>query len=138
MKPQAEIALPDKASALLRLAVADARKVSKMKTRVLDMEVWHQPDGGKCAVCMAGAVMDRTLRADPKKLLVPGGDGMSDQNTAALLRINALRRGFDSKCIIPYGHDALDLIRAHYKASSGLAPWRIYLKAAAMLEKDGL
>lgn len=66
--------LPDKPSALIRLAIEDLEKVEKMKTRVVDMGCWHQPRRDVidfCYVCLAGAVMDQTLKVDQKKDLKP-------------------------------------------------------------------
>lgn len=130
MKPQTK--LPDKASELLRLAVADSRAVSKLKSRTLDMNVYHTPlPGRKCAVCMAGAVMDRTLRADPKRFLMPGA--FEPDTEEKLRRINCLRRGCDYALGTPAG----DLIQKHFNRETGRAPWRIYLRAARMLETMG-
>lgn len=130
--------LPTTPSKLLRLAVKDARAVAKMKTRSLDMFTWHTPlKGGKCVVCMAGAVMDRSLGANPKRLLHPGC--FHYNNAYSLRLIDALRISRDA--FLPpslfIGHPALQLIRKHLNRHTGRAPWRIYLKAADMLEADG-
>lgn len=58
--------LPDKPSALIRLALADLRKVESMpETYRVDMDRWHHPMLGKCSVCLAGSVIAQTLGEDP-------------------------------------------------------------------------
>lgn len=140
MAPDQPSVLPEKASALLRLAVADCRKVAKLKTRRLYMWQWHQPtqiDGDEvCEVCMAGAIMDRTLKLDPRKTYTPGAVArlVGDETiTGKLCRIDQMRKGYNTG-------DALAgaLISDHYNPRLGRAPWRIYLRAAAMLERRGL
>lgn len=131
--------LPTIPSELLSLAVKDARAVEKMKTRKLNMFAWHVPiKGYKCAVCMAGAVMDRSLGVDPKQSLAPGDLGKD--NAYSLRLIDDLRRGVGGLYLPSslIGHPALQLIREHLNPRTGKAPWRIYLKAADMLEADGL
>jgi len=58
------VALPNKLSDLLELAVRDVQKCEADKKRfALHMGNWHRPDAGKgvCVVCMAGAVMAQTV-----------------------------------------------------------------------------
>ena len=58
--------LPDKPSELIRVALADLRKVEAMpETYRVDMNRWHHPMGGKCSVCLAGSVIAQTLGEDP-------------------------------------------------------------------------
>lgn len=57
-----QITLPRVPSKLIRLALSDLEKVQKMKTRVVDMSVWHGAIAGKYYVCLAGSVIDRTLK----------------------------------------------------------------------------
>lgn len=63
--------LPDRLSDLIRVALADLRKVEKSKRYVVDMTRWHANEENeegalRCHVCLAGAVMAKTLgiRAD--------------------------------------------------------------------------
>lgn len=58
--------IPERLSAVIRLAVADSKKIATTPGYKLDMALWHQPaeledgspdDNGVCAVCMAGAVL---------------------------------------------------------------------------------
>lgn len=60
--------LPNKPSKLIRVAVADLRQVERMKSYEVDMRVFHSggekgPNGNPCAVCFAGSVIARTLKA---------------------------------------------------------------------------
>ena len=64
--------LPDKPSALIRVALADLRKCEKDKRYGIDMGNWHvpvddgdpdEPDEPACYVCLAGAVMAKSLGA---------------------------------------------------------------------------
>jgi len=88
-------------SALIRLAVEDMRRVKAMPDRFeMDMTVWHaapDPDiGGKCEVCMAGAVMVMTLKLDDSEDLL-GTDKFEklfSAETSSMLRaLNAFRVG---------------------------------------------
>lgn len=56
--------LPDRLSELVRLAVADARRLDRRAYVPKSCE-WHRPQpDGRCGVCLAGAVIAGTL-ADP-------------------------------------------------------------------------
>lgn len=140
--------LPDKLSALLRLAVADCRKVEKMKTRTLDMGVWFATNG-VCRVCMAGAVLDRTLRFKPTQDLRFYGDlakcAPEHWKLAAIdnLRTGLLESAFQSlrqegyppprKLCQKYFRE----IGAYANTPARRAPWSVYLKQADILEKAG-
>lgn len=60
--------LPDKPSALIRVAMADLKKCERDPRYTIDMAMWHAYDEttNTCAVCFAGAVMAKSLKAaDP-------------------------------------------------------------------------
>ena len=58
--------LPNKLSDLLELAVRDARACEADPRYLLDMGKWHVPKGnGVCQVCMAGAVIAKTIQLSP-------------------------------------------------------------------------
>lgn len=62
-----DLKLPNKPSALIRLALEDLKKVEKSKSYVIDMDnSIHAPQSWskKCAVCFAGAVMAQAVK-DP-------------------------------------------------------------------------
>ena len=57
--------LPDKPSELLELALSDLEKVERSPRYEVSMNTWHRPTkGGVCEVCMAGAVMAKTIKTD--------------------------------------------------------------------------
>ena len=69
--------LPKQPSKLLRIAFDDVRKIREMKRLyTLDMTIFHEVDNisqdfSHCYVCVAGAVMACTLKADRGKSLYP-------------------------------------------------------------------
>jgi hypothetical protein len=54
------LALPDKLSDLLELALSDLEKVEALPKYKVDMMQWHTSIGGVCAVCLAGSVLAMT------------------------------------------------------------------------------
>lgn len=89
--------LANKLSSLLRQAVADLRAIEKNKVYTVDMDRFHYPALGfnktarTCHVCLAGAVMARTLGANPKARMDPFE--YSRDTEAKLNALDALRRG---------------------------------------------
>lgn len=145
------IKLPNKPSGLLRLSVSDCKKVEKMKTRKLNMCTWHIPDMRGCQVCMAGAIMDRTLKMNPKIDAYP--HSVTSDNCNKLLAVNCLREGRIRDAAYnhlglywKYRHQMCSsavlsierLIKDNFNGRLGRAPWNTYLKAADMLEALGL
>lgn len=58
--------LPDKPSALIRLALRDLEKTERSRSYKVAMHTWHESNG-HCTVCFAGAVMAQTLNI-PKNM----------------------------------------------------------------------
>ena len=56
--------LPIKPSELIRLALSDLRKCEADPDYTTDMSSWHEPGRNTCYVCLAGAVMAKSLGAD--------------------------------------------------------------------------
>ena len=127
--------LPEKLSDLLRLAVRDAQACEADPRYVLYMGEWHRRAGAHCYVCMAGAIMAQTLGADAGANAMPIDFGTSTR--MRLRNVDFLRKG-DSALLYGKAEAAGGLIREHYNAALGRAPWEIYLQAADMLEKAGL
>ncbi len=86
---------PKKLSRLIRLALADLAKVERSKKYVVDMTwSWHSPQpSGKCAVCLAGSVMAKTLNVPPDRFANPRYYDFSDEWLDALLMLNDVRQG---------------------------------------------
>lgn len=144
-----KIELPQKPSALLRLAVQDSIKVSKLKTRKLVMTTWHSYSAKDkvCNVCMAGAVMDRTLKLPARRTLDAHETLWADEMVA----IDYMRMGRFEEALHWLGLSAevdshalkLDVIgqpvrNAYLRSHLERAPWRVYLKAARELERIDL
>lgn len=133
-------ALPNSIPALIEAAVADAKRVQRSKRYMLDMGVYHEPNG-KCRVCMAGALLisrgvsdkievwpDQFDRATERKLraidFVREGDVISAYNELGMKAprsVEAVERRIQDG--YSFGRDG------------GRAPWSVYLKAAKMLRE---
>jgi hypothetical protein len=102
--------LPDKLSDLIEVALADLEKVEKDPIYKVDMHKWHDPmpdaEGQPvCLVCLAGAVMAKTLEAPE---FLDSHPGRFDEKTALKLSaLNFIRRGWVSSAMedldIKYG-----------------------------------
>jgi len=58
--------LPDLPSDLILVALADLRKCEAMpEVYRVYMGTWHEREGGKCMVCLAGSVIAQTFGASP-------------------------------------------------------------------------
>lgn len=143
--------LPTKLSALLRLAVKDAKKIAQKKGYQLDMANWHHPFLGKCYVCMAGAVIAIDLGAKPTNDVDPYNFPPAVKE--ALQAIDSMRCGdFEDACLLTQVSEkslssrkrvaivkARHLILKDLEQSRGdRALWSTYLKAAKVLGKAGL
>lgn len=85
--------LPKLPSDCLALALNDLRKVERSEKYEVNMNNWHVPHCAysKCEVCLAGAVMAKTLGADPKVWTAPSK--FSDPEGNRLAMIDSLRTG---------------------------------------------
>jgi hypothetical protein len=67
--------LPEKLSDLIDLALDDLEKVERDPRYVLKMTVWHSSLDydmeSRCAVCLAGSVIAKTLEVPPNKSVLP-------------------------------------------------------------------
>lgn len=149
------IKLPEKQSELLRLAVKDAQKIQKNKKYILNMGEWHTPINsdyynyftnqniGKCAVCLAGSVIACTLKAPLNKYATPSTIELVGDNYEQLQLINSMRDGGfkylgsdqDRITAVQIAHE---LVTKNYNYRLDRAPWKIYLRAASILEFVGL
>ncbi len=93
--------LPDLPSELLALALNDLELVeAQSDTYRVFMGSWHEPSiptGKKCSVCMAGAIMACSLRADPEMRYLPRDfcqDTERKLHAIDLFRMGYVTRGF--------------------------------------------
>lgn len=82
--------LPKIPSALIRLAIADLEAVEKDSRYVVCMNDWHIPDPMGCHVCLAGAVMAKTIGAPIDEFAFPN---LADNCTSQLVALNDFREG---------------------------------------------
>lgn len=140
--------LPDKLSDLLELAVTDAEAIEKTPGYVLDMNEWHKPNGN-CRVCMAGAVIARTLGVAPT--LEANPNNMEDPRQGQLFAIDSMRTGDfcqaarDIDVDLPGAVDAkLAEFADEYEdlfvgtETQGRLDWGRYREAVAILREAGL
>jgi len=86
-----EDTLPDTLSGLLTLALDDLAKCDADLRYIVDMGSWHEPDRqGRCAVCLAGAVMAKSL-GYPHSSLFPSS--FSGSLRCKMEALNCLRKG---------------------------------------------
>lgn len=94
------IPAPTKQWAMLQMALADFDIISKNPRYCINMGAWHEPnylqnDDGDlipvCFVCLAGAVMARTLEAPIYQFTSPIRYSIAWED--ALMRLNILRTG---------------------------------------------
>lgn len=143
--------LPEKLSELLRLAVSDSLAVEAAGVR-LDMGDWLVLRGdGRCAACMAGAVMFRTLESRPDQ---PGivneiaPSCFSGSVPKKLRAINKLRCGEVLTAARELGvqpdpgWDFISQVRSLYETTYNgqldRCDWDTYMKIADLLESNGL
>jgi hypothetical protein len=92
--------LPNKPSELILLALADLVKVERSKNYVVDMGTFHTKydDDEPCHVCLAGAVMAKSLSI-PSDVFVAPRDFESDTKRK-LLALDRFRQGWASSAFI--------------------------------------
>lgn len=145
-----EVELPNKLSALLRMAVEDAHVIEQTPGYQLNMHRWHAPDpSGICQVCMAGAVIARKAIVPKSEHFHPEYDTTLGRKLAAINQMRAgnmftafqyLSGGGSLPSLSIQQEDALQSagIRIDYMPGIGRAPWASYLDAASIFEKAGL
>jgi hypothetical protein len=88
--------LPSVPSQLIELALEDLEKVEKDDRYVVDMHVWHHSspdDEWRCHVCLAGAVMAKSLDFAPYECGDDPEDIMSPNLSQKLEALDCFRRG---------------------------------------------
>lgn len=87
--------LPDLPSRLITLALGDLRWIEGDDRYLVDMNHWHiagTKHGSPCIVCLAGAVMARSLRVDPSSSQLP--EFFDEDTSGKLQALDSFRRGF--------------------------------------------
>jgi hypothetical protein len=97
------VALPIKPSALIRVALADLRKVEALPELYrVNMDVWHREHRGDavCEVCLAGSAISQSLGARPGEHRGP--EDFDQETTWKLYALNEFRVGnvFDGLCYL--------------------------------------
>ncbi len=96
MSRDAEDLLPDKPSDLIEVALNDLRRVRKSKKFKIDMYDWFSGQlDGRCSVCLAGAVMAKTLnlKVSEGDTLIPNCNLRVSPVSAKLEALNSFRTG---------------------------------------------
>lgn len=137
---------PTKLSDALELALNDIDKVRAMPNRALDMTWWLSTHNGVCYVCMAGAVMDRTLLTDADAVKSRSHLDFGSAWQDAFNAIDSMRAGCFEEAAESLGAqiplllaDQLqDYVDEHYIDGEGYAPWPIYRECVRRLREAGL
>lgn len=116
---------PTKLSEWLDAAQEDALSILADARYCLNMKVWHSPSAGICHLCLAGAVLAKSLGAFIGDDIGPGE--LSDENAKGLEALERVRRGWLETCVRHYYGDATatmltPLITNIYKTNPVLAP----------------
>ena len=130
--------LPNKPSALLRLAVEDSQRIEVTPGYELDMRIWHNSRaGGPCRVCMAGSVMVHRLGVARLRHATP--ESFDEETRCALVLIDDMRGGDFSGVGLnaDLAYRAGVAVTAAYFVRIGRADWSAYLRVADMLEEAG-
>jgi hypothetical protein len=137
--------LPEKPSALIRLALADLRKVEQDPQYEVDMEKWHHPGAQTCMVCLAGAVIAKSLAADPNTGSSPGTlheqGKISGPDLEKLLALNNFRENYTRAGFMRVtGRDVPHVTEFPWVPHYDVDPERFHLalnRTADIFEKEG-
>lgn len=95
-------ALPRRLSEVIRVALRDLASVERSRAYVVDMSNWHWASASPravCHVCLAGAVMARTLGADRSETVGPN-IARTKWDERRLYALDAARRGELDKALV--------------------------------------
>jgi hypothetical protein len=109
--------LPDTPSELLTVALADLAAVERDPRYRINMGSWHVPEeDGTCSVCLAGAVMARTLDMNPLKPLGPCDAGVLEESLENKLQaLDELRNGDLREALELLGMDLPEHLAARHR-----------------------
>lgn len=96
-----DISVPETLHELLDQALNDIEAKQKEPGVFIDMELWHEPVGTKCFMCLAGAWLERGIDRN-QKVSLEFFDNASDSVANACYALNELRRGHIYDAIIEF------------------------------------
>lgn len=108
--------LPNTPSKLIRIAIADLADVERDPKYRVKMGLWHKPEGGVCTVCLAGAVMAKTLRVGPASEMIPSRLLKDEEHK--LLALDSFRAGNIETGLIHLGFSLPDGIPSDIPVTS--------------------
>ena len=121
--------LPSTPSELIRVALADLRAIERDEGYVVNMRRWHRPvydnDRGVCAVCLAGAVLAKTLGVEPHEVIYDTDLARYGCDVQGLLlALDYFRRGMIEEGLSCLGYDVDELSEEwqQYARKSGYNP----------------
>ena len=115
--------LPDKPSALIRLAISDLEKCAKSLDYHISMKHWHVPiSSGTCLVCLAGSVMAQSLGCDARMPFYPSSfcQSLEDKFDA----LNYFRRGRIADGLGMLGHSVPNGINSYCESINAIEDYR--------------
>ena len=86
---------PQKLSNLITLAIADARRLDR-DVYTPNSEVWHEPHGGTCMVCLSGCLIAATLEAPRVEVVIRQGNLPDDETDAGLVGDEEWRQALEA------------------------------------------
>ncbi len=101
--------LPNKPSALIRVALVDVKLCRKDPRYKLSMGCWHSFNSytGKCSICLAGSVVAQTLKKSYKLNIIPEDCNSVEMKLRA---IDRFRTGRVESGLIYLGYEFQKLI----------------------------
>ena len=86
---------PEKLSDLIELAIADASRLDQTLYRP-HSEVWHEPENGRCLVCLSGCVIAWTLQAPRIEIAIRNLMDPDGAEAPALVESEEWRRALEA------------------------------------------
>ena len=95
------MSLPDNLVDLIEVAINDMKAVKADTNYSFNVNYWHMSCQSKCVVCVAGAIMAKSLNSDPNISVQPS-DFYDDSIYHKLTLINFIREGkiFNAKRVM--------------------------------------
>ena len=131
--------LPDKLSALIKVGIRDIKQCERDPQYEIHMYAWHEPAGNVCYVCLAGAVLAKSLGVSPDTYSC--GMDLGDEVVRKTEALNEVRTGNVSGAICALtdcsNGEQFNRPITHYKSNPARFKSEM-LQLAADLEAAGL